>query len=107
MERTAQHKGAVPYLTAFKAKAPGSKDGPRIWNSQLVRFACYVRPDETLLGDPANKGFTDFCIRVLGWKPPSRRSAFDVLPLVLQVCPSALLPALRRLSVCNAQIRRS
>ena len=59
-----------------------------MWNSQLVRFACYERNDETLLGDPANKAFTDFCIR-LGWKPPAQRTAFDVLPLVLQVRSTA------------------
>ena len=99
MERAAQHKGAVPYLAAFRPKAPGAVDGPRVWNSQLVRFACYVRPDDTLLGDPANKAFTDFCIRVLGWKPPARRSAFDVLPLVLQVRRAIVLRARRKLAV--------
>ena len=89
LERSAQHRGAVPYLAAFAPRSPGAKDGPRVWNSQLVRFACYERTDETLLGDPANKAFTDFCIRSLGWKPPGRRTAFDVLPLVLQVRRSA------------------
>jgi Nitric oxide synthase, oxygenase domain len=84
LERAAQHRGSVPYLAAFRPRAPAARDGPRVWNSQLVRFACYERNDETLLGDPANKAFTDFCIRSLGWKPPPRRTAFDVLPLVLQ-----------------------
>jgi nitric oxide synthase oxygenase domain/subunit len=87
LERSAQHRGSVPYLAAFRPRPPGAKDGPRVWNQQLVRFACYVRPDETLLGDPANMAFTDFCIRALGWKPPARRTAFDVLPLVLQAGP--------------------
>ena len=85
LERSAQHRGAVPYLAAFRPQVPSERDGPRVWNSALVRFACYERNDETLLGDPANKAFTDFCIRSLGWKPPARRSAYDVLPLVLQV----------------------
>lgn len=77
----------MPYICAFAPRVPGARDGPRVWNDQLVRFACYERSDETLLGDPANKAFTDFAIRALGWKPPARRTAFDVLPLVLQAGP--------------------
>jgi nitric oxide synthase oxygenase domain/subunit len=87
VERAAQHRGTVPYIVAFAPRTPGGVDGPRVWNDQLVRFACYERSDETLLGDPANKAFTDFVIRALGWKPPARRSAFDVLPLMLQAGP--------------------
>ncbi|NWS96858.1 NOS2 protein, partial [Mionectes macconnelli] len=53
----------------------------RVWNSQLIRYAGYARPDGSVLGDPASTEFTQLCIE-LGWKPKYGR--FDVLPLVLQ-----------------------
>ena len=43
-------------------------------------YAGYKNPDGTFVGDPTNVEFTDFCTK-LGWK--SKRTDFDVLPLVL------------------------
>ena len=47
--------------------------GTRFWIPQLVRFACYENEDGTLMGDGANKSYTDECIE-FGWKPPVPRT---------------------------------
>ena len=72
---------------AFKPRTPGTQDGPRVWNSQLVRFACYENPDSSTMGDPSNLDFTNMVIQEYGWVPPEPRGMFDVLPLLLQVSP--------------------
>ena len=71
-------------LTAFRPTRPGERWGPRIWNGQLVRYAGYPMPDGSVLGDRANLELTA-AIRRLGWTPPATPSAFDVLPLVIDV----------------------
>jgi nitric oxide synthase oxygenase domain/subunit/sulfite reductase alpha subunit-like flavoprotein len=70
-------------ITVFPAKQPG-KPGPRIWSPQFVRYAYYSEPR---LGDPANKAWTETCLR-LGWEPPATKTAFDILPLVIQPDPN-------------------
>ena len=55
----------------------------RVWNSQFIKYAGYTMEDGTILGDPADVEFTEVCIE-LGWKPPEKRTAFDILPIVLQ-----------------------
>ncbi|NXF09721.1 NOS2 protein, partial [Smithornis capensis] len=67
-------------ITVFPPRTDGRHDF-RVWNSQLIRYAGYARPDGSVLGDPASLDFTQLCIE-LGWKPKYGR--FDVLPLVLQ-----------------------
>lgn len=71
-------------LTAFAPLRPGELWGPRIWNSQLVRFAGYRREDGSVMGDRANVALTE-AIGRLGWTPPAAPSDFDVLPLVVDV----------------------
>ena len=87
MELATKNRAAVPYLVCFKPRTPGTSDGPRVWNSQLVRFACYEQPDGTLLGDPANKELTDYMLTETDWAPPEPRGMYDVLPLLLQTDP--------------------
>ncbi len=71
-------------MTVFRPKRPGERWGPRIWNSQLLRYAGYELEDNGVLGDRANVGLTN-AIRRLGWRPPKARGRFDVLPLVIDV----------------------
>ncbi len=71
-----------PAISIFAPDAPG-RPAPRIWNEQLVRYAGYRQPDDTVLGDRRNADFTEMA-RDLGWQPPAERSAFDVLPLVVE-----------------------
>lgn len=83
--RTATNGGNIDIvLTAFAPMRPGELWGPRLWNSQLIRFAGYRQPDGGVLGDRANVALTE-AIRRLGWTPPADPTAFDVLPLVVDL----------------------
>ena len=42
------------YITVFKPAKQGTKDGPRIWNEQLLSFAAYGGGQEEVVGDPKN-----------------------------------------------------
>ncbi|GGF33561.1 nitric oxide synthase oxygenase [Halobacillus andaensis] len=66
---------------------PPAIDGKplRIWNHQLIRYAGYEGATG-VVGDPASIEFTNACRR-LGWGGDG--SAFDVLPLVIQIGDSA------------------
>lgn len=71
-------------LTVFRSTRPGERWGPRIWNSQLIRYAGHLMPDGSVLGDRANLDLTA-AIQRLGWTPPAEPTDFDVLPLVIDV----------------------
>ena len=71
-------------LTVFRALQPTERWGPRIWNSQLVRYAAYELPDGSMRGDRANLELTR-AIMGLGWTPPTPRGDYDILPLVIDV----------------------
>jgi nitric-oxide synthase len=80
--RDATNGGAIrPLVTVFAPKRAGVESW-RIWNYELVRYAGYRSEDGEVLGDPAEAEFTQKCID-LGWRPPSTRSAFDPLPILL------------------------
>jgi len=42
------------YITVFKPAKQGTKDGPRIWNEQLLSYAAYGGGREEVVGDPKN-----------------------------------------------------
>ena len=52
-----------------------------IWNHQILAFAGYDMEDGSVLGDPASREITKAIIE-LGWKSPSPRSKWDLLPIV-------------------------
>ncbi|KAL8658079.1 MAG: hypothetical protein Q9226_001283, partial [Calogaya cf. arnoldii] len=56
--------------------------GPMIWNHQVLEFAGYEMNDGAMLGDPNSTALTKAIIE-LGWTPPSPRSRWDLLPLVV------------------------
>jgi nitric-oxide synthase len=75
--RLAAGKGRVrPAVTIF---AP---DSPRLVNEHLIRYAGYADHGQ-VVGDRRHVAFTD-TVRKLGWRPPTARSAFDLLPLVVR-----------------------
>lgn len=71
-------------MNVFRPKKPTERWGPRIWNGQYVRFAAYPQADGTILGDRANADLTQALIRQ-GWTPPAVKTAYDCLPLVIEV----------------------
>lgn len=71
-------------MNVFRPKKPLERWGPRIWNSQYVRFAAYEQANGTVLGDRANVDLTQALIR-LGWTPPATKTAYDCLPLAIEV----------------------
>lgn len=71
-------------MNVFRPKKPLERWGPRIWNSQYVRFAGYRQADGTVLGDGANVDLTEALVR-LGWTPPATQTAYDCLPLAIEV----------------------
>ena len=44
---------AEAYITVFRPETPGTSDGPRIWNDQLLQYAAYNQ-DGRIIGDPKN-----------------------------------------------------
>jgi nitric-oxide synthase len=75
--RMAAGKGRVhPTVTVFAA------DSPRLVNEQLIRYAGYAQHGQ-VVGDRRHVSFTD-TVRKMGWRPPTARSAFDLLPLVVR-----------------------
>jgi nitric-oxide synthase, bacterial len=88
--REATNDGQIlPLITVFAPDAPG-RPGPRILNSQLVRYAGYERPGGAITGDPANVVITRLA-RALGWSAGSPPGRFDILPLLVQ--QAGALPA--------------
>jgi nitric-oxide synthase len=76
--------GRIRSLVTVFAPAAGDGTGIRIWNRQLIRYAGYRAADDTTLGDPEQEAFTRMAMH-LGWQPPREKSAFDLLPLIIQV----------------------
>jgi len=72
-----------PLITVFR-ESPSNERSFRIWNHQLIRYAGYRAADGSVLGDPAQLDFTEQAI-TLGWSPPPRPTAFDRLPLIIEV----------------------
>lgn len=102
--RTAYHGGKIrPVITVFAPDTP-ARPGPRIWNEQLIRYAGYARPDGTVLGDPRYVRFTEAVTR-LGWRPPARPGAFDVLPLVVSDGGDTHLATVPRDAVAEVPLR--
>jgi nitric-oxide synthase len=81
--RIAGNGGKIrPVISVFPPDRPDAP-GPRIYNEQLVRYAGYAQVDGSMLGDPRYAAFTNTVIGK-GWQPPAQRSAFDVLPLLIE-----------------------
>lgn len=82
--RVSTNSGRIrPLITVFPPASPGS-GGIRIRNRQLVRYAGYLLPDGRVLGDPEQLAFTSRVLS-LGWIAPAIPSAFDLLPLLIEI----------------------
>lgn len=67
-------------MTVFAPREPG-REGIRIWNSQLVRYAGYRQADGSVLGDPETADLTER-FTAMGWGR-GKPGRFDVLPIVI------------------------
>lgn len=74
-----------PMVSVFAPNTPW-RPGPRIRNDQLVRYAGYREPDEVGGGVLGDRRYIEFTLGVcrLGWRPPTGRGAFDLLPIVVE-----------------------
>jgi nitric-oxide synthase, bacterial len=80
--REATNGGRIrPLITVFAPDAPGLP-GPRILNSQLVRYAGYETADGGVVGDPATADLTRLALD-LGWPGGRPAGRFDILPLLV------------------------
>ncbi len=86
--RLATNGGKIKPMISVFAPCQAGFVGPRIWNSQLIRYAGFRQSDGSILGDPKNEELTH-AIQELGWTPKTE-GPFTVLPLVIQMpgeCP--------------------
>lgn len=67
-------------ISIFRQKMPGEVWGPRILNSQLIRFAGFSENGQ-ITGDPAEAAFTAWC-QSNGWN--EKPSPFELLPVAFQ-----------------------
>jgi nitric-oxide synthase len=76
--REATNDGRIrPMITVFAPDAPG-RPGPRILNSQLIRYAGYPTAGGAVTGDPSNLAITHLAAD-LGWPGRWPAGRFDVL----------------------------
>jgi len=72
-----------PWITVFP-EADTVGRGIRIHNTQLIRYAGYPMAGQGVLGDPQQRSLT-LRLMELGWNPPRDRTAFDILPLLIEI----------------------
>jgi nitric-oxide synthase, bacterial len=70
-----------PVISVFAQHVPG-RNGSRLWNEQLIRYAGHRHTDGTVIGDPRYAQFTE-TLQQYGWrgKPDN---PFDVLPIAIE-----------------------
>ena len=86
--RLATNGGKITPIISVFAPCQVGVVGPRIWNSQLIRYAGFRQSDGSIVGDPKNQELTR-AIQELGWTFKTE-GPFTVLPLVIQMpgeCP--------------------
>eukprot|EP00026_Physarum_polycephalum_P000479 Phypoly_transcript_00480.p1 GENE.Phypoly_transcript_00480~~Phypoly_transcript_00480.p1 ORF type:complete len:1057 (-),score=141.02 Phypoly_transcript_00480:1379-4549(-) len=80
--RFATNRGNIITTISVFAQQKAGQPPPRIWNSQLLRYAGYRQLDGSVIGDPANIEMTE-AAQKLGWV--GEGTMFDILPLVIQM----------------------
>ncbi|QMW21473.1 nitric oxide synthase oxygenase [Sandaracinobacteroides saxicola] len=68
-------------ISIFAAAAGGVP--ATIENAQMFQYAGWIGEDGAVLGDRRNVELARIAI-ALGWRPPARRTAFDLLPLIVR-----------------------
>jgi nitric-oxide synthase len=81
--RQATNHGRIRPVMSVFAPDQATRNRPRIWNTQLIRYAGWRRPDGTVLGDPLHIEFTAV-LEGLGWRP-AHRTQFTVMPIAISI----------------------
>jgi len=68
-------------ITVFRQRLPNEKDGPRILNQQLIHFAGHLQEDGSVIGDPVETDFTQWCKQN---GHVFENTSFEVLPHAIQ-----------------------
>jgi nitric-oxide synthase len=68
-------------ITVFRQKLPNEKEGPRILNQQLIHFAGHLQEDGSVIGDPVEIDFTEWCKQS---GHVFENTSFEVLPHAIQ-----------------------
>ena len=78
-------------ISIFAPLSPG-EDTPRVelLNQQLIRYACFEKPNGSLVGDPASLETTKRMLEK-GWMP-THQTRFTPLPWLIQVSGESLPP---------------
>jgi nitric-oxide synthase, bacterial len=71
----------LPLITIFPPQLPDGSIPFRIWNKNLIRYAAHLQSDGSIVGDPDQLDFTQYC-KGSGWK--GKNDPFDLLPIVIQ-----------------------
>ena len=103
IQESISSRATVTKMLVFRHKQPHERQGPRIWNDMIYKFAGHKMNDNIfddinsnngkneknqpneILGDPANVEFTSTLKEKFKWKTYGPPTAYDVLPLLLQV----------------------
>lgn len=89
MERLTEHieqaqgNGRIQSTISIFSPVMANKIPAFIESRQLIQYAGYARPGKSTLGDPITLEATRNAIS-LGWKPPSKPSHFDLLPILIR-----------------------
>ena len=68
LSNAAESFATKPSIACFRPQTPGTCDGPRIWNTQLLRYAGYREtPESKVLGDPSELAISQFLEKEFGW----------------------------------------
>ncbi len=79
----AQGNGRIQSTISIFAPVMTDQVPAFIESRQLIQYAGYARPGQSILGDPITLETTRTAVS-LGWKPPSNPGHFDLLPILLR-----------------------
>lgn len=81
--RGAWNGGRIRSAISIFAPVMGERLPAYVESRQVAQYAGYLQPGGRVLGDPLNVEVTRTLL-ALGWSPPTPRSAFDLLPLLVR-----------------------
>lgn len=81
LQKATNNGKILPLITVFPPQLPDGSIPFRIWNKHLIRYAAHLQDDGSIIGDPEQIEFTQYC-KKYGWH--GNNGKFDILPIVVQ-----------------------